>query len=304
VTSRSDQPQTPDESEPFHLEPEDRTTRPAPPPLPGDELVEPPASPPTAVVARSDGEPVVVSTRTVREREHPEARSRSGPLDKPVGWPREAFAYPFRDPFGFATAVTVLVVGDLLALMNMFVGILAKFALLAALLAWQVRVVARTATGDDRPPPFFEPRSLDVSQLRALLVLFAYLFPAFIVWIPPYLVSPSDPVHSTGAIVAITGMVALALLVAPILLLATALSDPRLMWPWRAIIWVARGLVACLAVGAGWAALALAERIVIATIHSGFVATIAISIPLRIAILAFALVGARALGVVGRRYEL
>jgi hypothetical protein len=307
VTAEPDQPPTPGGAEPFHLEPEDRTPRPVPPPPPDDvqEIhVEELAGPPAVVVLGKDGQPVAVSTRTVREREHPEARTQRGALGTPAGWPREAFAYPFRDVAGFAVAVALFVGGDALAALNPFVGLLAHFALLLGLFAWQVRVVARSATGDDRPPPFFEPGSLDLSQLRALLVFFAYLFPAFIVWIPPYLASPQNPTHTAGATIAITAMVALALLVAPVLLLATALGDPRLMWPWRAILWAVRGLVACLAVGAGWAAFVLADAFVASARSLGFVAVVGVSIPLRIVVLAFALVGARALGVVGRRYEL
>jgi hypothetical protein len=253
-----------------------------------------------------------VSEETVAERRDPtvRARSRPGTLSDPPGWPVEALTFPFRGrgALGLLGVALVFAAADALTVANAFLGALGKVVLYVGLLRWQVRTVAKTATGDDVPPrPFvaadFEPEALK-DLFGVVLRLSLYLLPAAFLFVRPWIATPTDPVHGPGEWIGIVGLLALAFLLAPVLLLGAGLVWRGIAWPWNAVSWLARGLVPCVATGLGWAALVGTERVVLAWGIASLPAALAGYGALRAVVTGFALVGARGLGVLARRFEL
>lgn len=258
----------------------------------------------------SDGEKKEISTATVRERRDPDSRSVPGPLPEPRGWPREALTYPLRGTgvVTLAIAAAVLGLADVLTVANAWLGAMTKGILLLAVFSFQVRAVAATATGSDRLPRFAQGADFEPEALKELLFfairLFLYLVPALFLWLRPILETPQAPVRGPGQWLAISALAAAALALAPILLLSTALRYRGLSWPWRAFPWLARGLVPCLTVGAGWAVLVVAEIVVASTSLAAFLPGWLAYTALRFVVLWFLMVGARGLGVLGRHFPL
>jgi hypothetical protein len=253
-----------------------------------------------------------VSEATVAERRDPSVRERSRPgaLPDPPGWPLEALTFPFRGrgPLGLLATALAFALADWLTVLNAFLGALAKVFLYVGLLGWQVRTVAGTATGDDRPPrPFatadFEPEALG-RLFGVLLRLALYVLPAAFLFVRPYLATPDAPEHSAAEWIGIVGLAGLGFLLAPVLLLGAALRWGGIAWPWHAVSWLARGLVPCVATGLGWAGCVVLERVVPAFGLRSAAGALAAYGALRLAVVGFAIVGARGLGVLARRFEL
>ena len=301
------------DDDPFRLEevkPREAAPAPASRPMPGapGKKARVPAEP------RYDeaGKPIV-SEVPVGHRRDPAAaeRSRPGVLPDPPDWPMEALSFPFRGPgrLGVLVVALAFAVGDVITVRNAFVGLLLKILLLyVGLLRWQVRTVATTATGFDAPPRPFEASDFEPDALKDLLGvalrLGLYLLPAGFLLLRPYLATPENPVHSTGAWIGIVGLTALALLLAPVLLFGAGLGWRGIAWPGNAVSWLARGLVPCIVTGLAWTAWILAEVIVAASGITSFVTALVAYGALRVAVVALSLVGARGLGVLGRRFEL
>jgi|GEM_PF-4835549 len=140
--------------DPFQLEPEAVAARPIPP-LPMDTpatraVLEGPPS--VAKVVGKDGEERLISTKTLRERKDPSVRTRPGPVPLPRGWPSEALSYPVRDRLPFLVVVGSWVAVDTLGALNTFLGWVLGLLAYAFAARWQLRAVARSATGDDGVP--------------------------------------------------------------------------------------------------------------------------------------------------------
>jgi hypothetical protein len=254
----------------------------------------------------------VVSEETVSERRDPRVRDRSRPgaLPDPPGWPLEALLFPFRGrgSLGLLGVALTFAAADALTVVNAFLGALVKVPLYVGLLRWQVRTVARTATGDDVPPRPFVAADFETDGLRDLfgmvLRLGLYVLPAAFLFARPWLATPDHPDHSAAEWIGIAGLLALAFLLAPVLLLGAGLGWKGIAWPWNAVSWLARGLVPCAATGAGWAACVAAERLVLAWEVRPILPAIAAYGALRAVVTGLTLVGARGLGVLARRFEL
>jgi hypothetical protein len=300
------------DDDPFRLEdvkPREAAPAPVPRPMPG----APEKKARVRAETRYDeaGKPIV-SEVPVGQRLDPAAaeRSRPGVLPDPPDWPMEALSFPFRGPgrLGVLVVALAFAVADVLTVWNPFLGVFAKIALYVGLLRWQVRTVSTTATGFDAPPRPFEASDFEPDGLKDLLGvalrLGLYLLPAGFLLLRPYLATPENPVHSTGAWIGIVGLTALALLLAPVLLFGAGLGWRGIGWPWNAVSWLARGLVPCIVTGLAWTAWILAEVIVAASGITSFVGALVAYGALRVAVVALALVGARGLGVLGRRFEL
>jgi hypothetical protein len=300
--------------DPFRLE-EEKPREPSPVRVP----VPPPAPPargrrprePDEVRYDEAGKPIV-SEVPVGERLDPSKRERSRPgvLPDPPGWPLEALSFPFRGrgALGVLGVALAFAVADRITVWNAFVGVFPKIVLYVGLLRWQVRTVAGTATGFDVPPRPFEATDFEPEALKDLLGValrfLLYLLPAGFLLLRPYLETPQDPVHSTGTWIGIVGLTALALLLAPVLVFGAGLGWRGIAWPWNAVSWLARGLVPCIVTGLGWTTWIVAEAIVPAWGIRSFVGALAAYGALRLAVVGFTLVGARGLGVLGRRFEL
>jgi len=293
-----------DGERPFGLEddgpPPPRKMPPPPPPEPEDEGPEP-ATPPRRGAPELD-----VDRRTVRERLGTEDLPDRPPDEDPAGWPLEALRYPLRRPIrtlGIAAAAWTL--ADLLGRTNVFVAALLKLPLAVALLRLQMRAALATADGKDSPPPAFVASDLQPEALadvfRVVLRLFLFLLPAGFTVLGTLMASPSDPDFG-GSKGLLAGSLALAgLLFAPIALLGIAFGRRSWTWPWGGLVPLARGLVPCVTTVLGWCAAVLAERLV-ARMYGAPVALFVIgSLGLRLAVVAWQLVGARGLGVLARR---
>lgn len=288
---------------PFELEPE-----PAPRPRshsPADTpatLAAAAAPPVLERIGGDDGEARVVSTKTLKERLDPASRSRPGPLPPPPDWPREALRFPLRRKAPFLGALAFGVAADLCQRVNPFLGGLAWLLVTALHLQWQVRSVARTATGDDAAPALlafgFEPAALRWAGL--FLVSFA---PALIAFFVPYLRDLSNPVRSPGETAFLVAAVAIPLAVLfPAAMLGCAFDDRSFARPLVALRWFLRGILPFLSVPVAWGVVALGHVANPAGI--GAVAgLVGLSVVLRGAGLFALLVSARGLGVLGRRYE-
>jgi hypothetical protein len=307
-------------ADPFRLEPEEVRARPLPPVVEDTaETVAKEQAPPTeAKVVGKDGEERVISTRTLRERKDPDARTRPGPLPLPPGWPQEALSYPVRRPAAFAAVVAAWVAADAAGAVNVLLGWVAAVAATVLAARWQVRAVARTATGDDvAPAPTAAPsedadapapRALgrtefNIDRWRRVGWFLLYLAPAAVPILAPYLRSPSNPVRSGGEVAFLCVVLGFALLVmAPSFVLAVAFDDRDLEKPWHAARWFLRGPLAFVAFGVGWAVVLGGSALVFARWGS-FLGTVALAVPARAAGAYALLLAARLLGVLGRRYE-
>lgn len=247
-----------------------------------------------------------VDRRTVRERLGTEDLPDRPPDADPAGWPLEALRYPLRRPvraLGLAAAAWTL--ADLVSRWNGFVGALVKLPLAVALLRLQMRAALSTADGKDAPPPAFVASDLlpealgDVS--RVIGRLFLFLLPAAFTILGRLVDSPSAPDFS-GSPGLLAGALALAgLLFAPIALLGVAFGRRAWTWPWGGLVPLARGLVPCVTTVLGWCAAVLAERIVAGMYGTSLAAFVIGSLGVRLAVVAWQLVGARGLGVLARR---
>lgn len=307
--------------DPFQLEPEQVVAKPIPP-MPVDTEATQAAlqGPPTlAKVVGKDGEERIVSTQTLRERKDPNARTRSGPVPLPPGWPREALSYPVRDRLTFLTVVGAWAAVDTLGALSTVLGWILGILAYAFAARWQLRAVARSATGDDvapdpasvptedivggAPSTRFGAPALTYERVRRPLVFLLYLLPAAVPFLAPYLRSPSNPVRTGGETALMVATVAAALLVvAPAFLLAAAFDDRELEKPWVAARWFLRGPLAFVAVAVGWAVV-LVGSLAVGAASSSVVATLFASLAARAASVYALLVAARLLGVLGRRYE-
>ncbi len=312
-----DPEKTPD---PFQLEPEEVAARPIPP-LPMDTAETRAAlqGPPRVVkVVGKDGEERLVSTKTLRERKDPNARTRPGPVPLPKRWPREAFSYPLRDRLTFLVVVGAWVAVDTLGALNAFLGWTLGLLAFAFAARWQLRAVARSASGDDvapdpsavptedlvggTPSAFGSVPAPLVERLRRPLLFLLYLAPAAIPFLAPYLRAPSHPVRTGGETAFLFSALAVALVViAPAFLLAAAFDDRTLEKPWNAVRWFLRSPLAFVAVAVSWAMVLYGSVVVDAT--SSVVATLFVSAGVRGVSVYALLFAARLLGVLGRRYE-
>lgn len=312
----------PEERRPFELEPEAppvAKTR-APEDTAQTKAAEV-ASPTLTKVVSKDGEAHVVSTETVRERKDPASRTRPGPLAVPPGWPREAFAYPLRDRMGFGVAVGAWVVLDVLGGFNAALGWLAMVVVVPFLVRWQARAVARTASGSDVAPGTvdvgLDARGTDVRYalegavwtgegFRAFGLFVLYLLPAAVPFLAPFLRSPSSPDRTGAETFWMWAFVVVPLVVvAPSFLLGGAFDDRELQKPWVALRWFLRGPLAFLAVALSWVVVLAANTLVswVAWRASGLLALALVAAVSRAAGVYALLLGARFLGVLGRRYE-
>ncbi len=319
----------PEEQKPFRLEGEEEQTsagapyppappRPAPPPpSPAAARAPPPPPPPTPPAPertpvprtrrpRPDENRREVSTLTVREKGGDTFRATPGPVPPPRHWPSEAAIYPFRRwGLSLLGAGILFALADWLTAFNAFLGGLAKVFLYAFLFLWTVRAVATTAGGHDRPPPLTSVMNLDPDGLAGLLqflvTLLLYLAPAGYFLVKPILVDPKHPVWDGSTQATIAALLAFALLAAPIVVLGHALSLRKMAWPWRAVVWVVRGLPTCLLVTLSWAACVGAEWFVSVRAHEKPEEALPIYLGLRLANFYVVWVAARALGVLGRR---
>jgi hypothetical protein len=277
------------------------------------------AAPPTLEkVVGKDGKAHVVSTRTLRERKDPTSRAKPGPVPLPVGWPREAFAYPLRDRLGFAAGVGVWVAIDVLGALSAALGWLAWVVVVPLIARWQTRAVARSATGVDVVPSLgdvgIEAADVPVAggvktglvtfeDLRAMGLFLLYLAPAAVPFLVPYLRDPAHPVRTPGETAWLVAFLVIPLLViAPAFLLASAFDDRNLQKPWVAARWFLRGPLAFAAVAVSWVLVLVGDGLV-AGAWPGIAATFGASVLARGATVYALLYAARLLGVLGRRYE-
>jgi hypothetical protein len=209
---------------------------------------------------------------------------------------------------GLLLAALVFAAADALTVANAFLGAAAKVPLYATMVLWQVRAAARTAAGEDLPPPLSSAASLEpdglLGLLRLLVVSALWLAPAAVVAVVPWLENPRAPRWPPQSVAAIAAFFAATLCAAPIVLLAHALSSPRLAWPWRTAVWVARGFSTVLAVVGGWSLCAALEVLVAAVPEDAAGKAFALFLALRAAALVAVGAGARALGVLGRRFPI
>ncbi len=313
--SAADEPR--EDPDPFRLEDEGKEARPArlpadaPPsaaPSPAAPSEAPPSAVPLAAFERNGvgGDAEDVSTLTVRERQDPAARSRPGPVEKPAGWPLEALSFPLRGKglprLLIGTAAFVVV--DLLRGAGpfwAFCGWMGFLALVAYLLRVETRIVATTATGRDEMPSLSVEEGWDealVPYLKFLALVAVLLFPLLLVFLLPMVFPALGRTPSLDALLVLG--VALALYL-PIVLLARALDDASLRYPLRAIPWMLRGAPACILVAAGWAGIGFVGWVEGKAAVESVVLAVLLAAALRFASLWLVAVGARALGVVGRR---
>ncbi len=315
-----DAKEPPKDPAPFQLEPEDVRARPVPPAVEdtAETVAKEQAPPSEAKVVGKDGEERVISTKTLRERKDPSSRTHSGPLPLPPGWPREALSFPVRATRVFAVGVAVWVAADLAGAVHPVLGWIVALVPILAAARWQLRTLARSATGDDVAPSLFaapsqdadspSPRALGrtefgTAQFRPLFWFLLALAPAAVPALAPYLRDPSNPVRTGGETVFLIAALAFALVVmAPSLLLSVAFEDPDLEKPWNAARWFLRGPVAFLAFGLSWGVV-LAGTLLLAARWGAFAGTLLVSVPVRAAAVYALLLSARLLGVLGRRYE-
>ena len=297
------------EDEEFRLEDEDGdlpsgqkpTARPS---LPSSESS--PASPPRA--RRDDGPEV--SAVPFRERLDPGSVTKPGRLAPPPGWPGEALFYPLRGRgfLSLAIGAAVIASADVLTRSNAFLGAIVKVLLLVWVLRWQMRTIVATASGDDRPPRAYDGSAFEGENLGALLGvlvrLLLYAVPAGVAFVRPYLIDPKDGAHDARSLALVIGLAALAALFAPVMMLGAATGNRRMLWPWGAIPWLFRGFFTCVAVAVGWASLVAVEILVTRLPEASLVDIALRCFALRVASVHLLLVGARALGVLGRRFEL
>lgn len=316
----ADAKEPPKDPSPFQLEPEAVAARPIPPAVEDTaETVAKEQAPPTeAKVVGKDGEERVISTKTLRERKDPSSRTNPGPLPLPPGWPREALSFPVRAVRVFAVGVAVWVAADLAGAIHLVLGWIVALVPIVAVARWQLRTLARSATGDDVAPSVFAAASEDAdgpapralgrtefgtAQFRPLVWFLLSLAPAAIPFLAPYLRDPSNPVRTGGETAFFFVALAFALVVmAPSLLLSVAFEDRDLEKPWHAARWFLRGPVAFLAFGLSWGVV-LAGSLFVAARWGDFAGTLLVSVPARAAAVYALLLSARLLGVLGRRYE-
>jgi len=293
-----------DGDRPFGLEddaPPPPTRMPPPPlPEPDDEGPGSSASP------RRASRELDVDRRTVRERLGTEDLPDRPPDADPTGWPLEALRYPLRRPvrtLGLAAVAWTL--ADLSSRENAFVGALVKLPLAFALLRLQMRAALATADGKDAPPPAFSASDVQPEAIgaafRVILRLVLLLLPAAFTVLGRLMESPSDP-DFRGAPGLLAGALALTgLLFAPVALLGVAFGRRSWTWPWGGLLPLARGLVPCVTTVLGWCAAVLAERVVARMTGAPLAPFLLGSLGLRLAVVAWQLVGARGLGVLARR---
>ena len=200
-----------------------------------------------------------------------------------------------------------MALADFLASWNAFLGALVWLPLVVLVLRWQVRAVAATATGGDEAPVAFDPKDLEPEALRGLLRIalraVAYVAPAGLVLLTAWLESPGGPGPSAGTWILAGLLLAAGLWLWPVLLFAEALGSPSLGWPWQAFPWALRGARACAFVAGSWALLAFGTWLALPLARLPVVAAFPLLLLWRGAALAGALIGARGLGVLGRRFE-
>lgn len=304
-------PKDPKEPSPFRLEGEEApaaapTPAPAPPPSPAPIPPRFEGTDAPAAVPRVDESRHEVSSQTVREKHGESEKRPAGPMPPPRGWPAEALLYPLRRfalPLVFATALFAL--ADWGSAYNAFLGGLAKVFLYVILFLWTVKAVATTATGKDRPPGLTSVTNLDPDGLAGfvqfLVTLLLYLAPAFVAFIRPVLVNPGDPLYDGPTWFWIWFLLGIGLLAAPVIVMGHALSYRRLAWPWRAVFWILRGLPTCLLVTLSWAACAGVEWAVSVNRLTEPGKALPLYGAYRLATMYLVFVGARSLGVLGRR---
>lgn len=290
--------------EPFELEPEPAPRLRSHPPEDTRETLAAAAAPPALErIPTDDGEARVVSTKTLKERLDPTSRSRPGPLPPPPGYPAEVLRFPWRSKASFVGALALAVAADLCRKVHPLLGALAWLLVTALHVQWQVRSVARTATGDDAAPALFafgfEPMALRWAGL--FLVSFA---PALIAFFVPYVRDLSHPVRSPGETAFLVAAIAIPLAVLfPAAMLGCAFDDRSFARPLVALRWFFRGILPFLSVPLGWGVVALGHVVNPAGLDA-VAGVVALSVVVRGAGLFALLVSARCLGVLGRRYEL
>ena len=160
----------------------------------------------------------------------------------------------------------------------------------------------------NKPPRAFDASDFERDSLASLLGvlvrLIVYLLPAAVAYAKPFLQDPKEGAHDAASIAWVVGLGGLALLLAPVVVLGAATGNRRMLWPWGALPWLFRGFQTCLVVMLGWAGLVGAEIAVAWLPTTSLGASFAACLALRLLSLFLLLVGARALGVLGRRFEL
>jgi len=278
--------------DPFELEPEDERQR-TQLPLPPDPGPKPPPEATPEVGADVD-------VRTVAERRG-EVRPRGADavLGPPPGWPGEALRFPFQKPGPgfFAAGLIALVALDLLGLVEVlrFPGWTAKLLLLMFVLRAQFHVIGTSAAGRDRPEGWQGALAFGRDELgpylRTLGFFAGVLAPGTVLW--------AFEKVTPGLL-----LLALGSMYAAIVALGAALRDARLKWPWRALPWMVRRPLHCLAGSLGWWVLLGSEIALSRLVHEGFWIYGFVAIILRIACLYALLLSARVIGVMGRAWTI
>ncbi len=279
-------------SDPFELEPEDEHRRPKAP-RPEDP---PPEAPPEAPPEVGEG----IDARTVAERRgEPPPRGATDVLGPPEGWPGEILGFPFRRPGPgfFLVGLLALVALDLIGLIEVlrFPGWTIKLLLLMFVLRAQFRVIGTSAAGRDRPEGWREALAFGRDELgpylRTLGFFAGALAPGTVLW--------AFEKVAPGLL-----LLALGSMYATVVALGAALRDPALKWPWRALVWIARRPLHCLAGSLGWWVLLGSEIALSRLVHEGIGLYVFVAIILRVACLYALLAAARVIGVMGRAWTL
>ena len=279
----------------FELDPAAKTAREVPGGTGGGDAVSLPA----------DAEPEL-DTRTVAERQGDAVERVHGIRPPPPGWPLEAFRYPFRGAgvallLGTTAAVFAL---DLLGWPSglRFLSWLLKAPALLFVVRWQLDLIGHSAGGRDEPMGWGQVADVRKEHVkdfaRYLLWAFVSVAPGAVLWLLQSYLGWVE-----GADAWIVALFVVGSMWMSVVALSSALGEPRMKRPWITVLWLFWHPLTCLVGSLGWWALGVAEATVLKGQDVSPWAAVPSGLVLRAASVYLLMVSARALGVLGRRWD-
>ena len=266
-----------------------RLEKPSPPPPP------PPPPPPAEEEPPPPLDESGVDTRTVAEKAGTDAGVVVGERPPPEGWPLEAFSFPMRgDMVGLALAVVLWVVLDFVGWWNLFVGAVLKAFAYVYFLRWQLGMANGTAAGKDAPTSFAQVANVDLDAVKGL----GRLIGTIALLLAPAAILFLVDLPAAGVFLLLVGLIWSA-----VAALGLMVGEPSLVMPWKAFPWMGSRPLGLLASTVGWIAAFWIERLELALEEPGPFVQVLLAIVLRVAFVYLWLLGARALGVVGRAWS-